>query len=189
MKLAFTIILISLFFSSNSAQNKSNKDSVLKDFRGIEWGASKIQVKSMVSDYYLQEFSGFGVEALCYKGTIAGFSARIDYNFNNDKLVDGLYSIESGPSFREDFISLKNYLINEYGKPDFKVATDTDSSSVWIKENNYGKYRGPEFYWSFNNGFVGLHAAKFKNDITITVLYVQGKTVEEFNRKYLVPLN
>jgi hypothetical protein len=188
MKLAFTLILISLFFSSNFAQNKSNKERVLKGFRGIEWGASKSKVKSNVKDYYLQEFYGFGVEALCYKGTIAGIDARIDYNFENNKLVDGLYSIKPESLFRENFRSLKNYLINEYGKPDFKVGTGTDSSSVWIKENNYGKFRGPEFYWSFKNGFVGLHASKFKDDITITVLYVQGKTIKEFNKENLVPL-
>ena len=188
MKLAFTIILISLFFSSNFSQDKPNKDKPLKGFRGIEWGTPKNKVKSIVQDYYLQSYSGFGIEALCYKGKIAGLETRIDYNFKNNKLVDGLYSIKSNSSFHQDFILLRDFLIKEYGKPDIKVGPDIDSASVWIKENNYGRYRGPELFWSFKNGFVGLHASRFKDDITINVLFVEGKTVEEFYKESLVPL-
>ncbi len=187
MKLVIKIILISLFFSSNFSQNKSNKERLLKSFRGIEWGISKTQVRSIVKEYYLQSYSGFGIEALCYKGSIAGIDSRIDFNFKDDKLVDGLYSINPNSSFKTVFKKLEEYLINEYGKPDFKVGPDIDSSSVWIKENDYGRYRGPELYWSFKNGFVGLHASRFKDDITINVLYVEGKTVEEFNNENLAP--
>ena len=188
MKLAFTLILISLFFSSGSPQNKSDKNKLLKGFRGVEWGASKHKVKSVVKDYYLQSFSGFGIEALSYKGRIAGIEARIDYNFKDNKLVDGLYSINPNSSFHKDFKVLRNFLIEQYGEPDTKAGPDIDSSSVWIKENNYGRFRGPELYWSFKNGFIGLHASKFKDDITITVIYVEGKTVEEFYKESLIQL-
>jgi len=77
MKLVITLILISLFSLSNFSQNKLSKERLLKDFRGIEWGTPKNKVKSIVKDYYLQEYSGFGIEALCYKGKIAGLEARI----------------------------------------------------------------------------------------------------------------
>jgi len=188
MKLVFTLILISLFLSSDFSQNKFNKNRLLSGFRGIEWGTAKNKVKSIVNDYYLQEYYGFGVEALCYKGKIAGLDARIDYNFKNNKLVDGVYSLNPNSSFRNDFITLKNYLIEEYGEPDIQVGPSIDSSSVWIKANNYGRFRGPELYWSFKNGFIGLHATKFKDEKTISVLYVFGKTVEEFYKESLVPL-
>jgi len=188
MKLVITLILISLFSLSNFSQNKLSKERLLKDFRGIEWGTPKNKVKSIVKDYYLQEYSGFGIEALCYKGKIAGLEARIDYNFKNNKLVDGLYSINPNSSFHKDFITLRDFLIKEYGKPEIKIGPDIDSSAVWKKENNYGRFRGPELYWSFKNGFIGLHASKFKDDITINVLYVEGKTVEEFYKESMVPL-
>ncbi len=187
MKLVFTVILISLFFSSILPQNRTAVSKTMPKFRGVEWGASIDKVKSTEREKYLQDYSGYGLKAVCYMGSIAGLDARIDYNFKDGKLFAGTYTLSPGSSFLSDFKELRSFLIQKYGKPDMKFGPGIDSSTVWIKENNYGRYRGPELYWKFKNGFVGLHSSRFKNDNTISILFVEGKTVEEFYNESLVP--
>ncbi len=174
-------ILLILILSISFSYPQNNKyERILKDFRGIPWNASKEDVKKNENAYYLQLFSGFGIEALSYKGKIAGLEARIDYTFRNNKLIEGSYSISSNSSFKSDFISLTEYLSKQYGKPDYMAGPLIHSDSVWIKENNYGKFRGPELYWKFKNGFIGLHSSRFRERITTTILFVYGKTIEEY---------
>ena len=47
---------------------------------------------------------------------------------------------------------------------------------------------GPSFYWVFKNGFIGLISQKFKEDITLTILFASDLTVDEYNSKNLVEL-
>ncbi len=47
---------------------------------------------------------------------------------------------------------------------------------------------GPSFYWEFKNGFIGLISQKFKEEITLTILFASDLTVDEYNSKNLVEL-
>jgi hypothetical protein len=49
-------------------------------------------------------------------------------------------------------------------------------------------YIGPSFYWVFQNGFIGLISQKFKEEITLTILFASDLTVDEYNSKNLVEL-
>ncbi len=155
---------------------------VLSGFRGIEWGSSMDKIKSAEPAPYMQSFHGFGIDALSYKGNIAGLDARIDYSFKVGKLFEGTYSIYPGDSFKPEFNKLKKYLIDNYGRPNYKAGLSIDIDSVWIKVTDYGEFKGPELYWKFKNGFIGLIASKFDNDITITVLYTNSQSIEEYGK-------
>ena len=160
----------------------------LPEFRNVKWGASLREVEEKETAHYLQKFSGFGIEALSYEGNIAGLDARIDYNFKNKKFTEGSYTIISKDTFREDFLILLSFLENHYGGPKFSSGPFYTSDSVWIKVNDYGMCMGPSFYWVFKNGFIGLISEKFKDEITLTILFAADITVCEYNSKNLVEL-
>ena len=176
------ILLLLIFFNEGTTllcQTKSSKE--LTGFRNVPWGSSIDEVKSKETESYLQSFEGFGIYALSYKSKIAGLSTRVDYTFKNGKLVEGSYSFKSGKSFKNDFNTVKNFLITEYNKPDFKAGPSIESDSVWIMVTKYGKYRGPELYWQFNNGFVALIASRFEDRITLAILYT-NESIQEYNK-------
>ena len=77
---------------------------------------------------------------------------------------------------------MQKSLISEYGKPSFEICSLIDSAFVWIQITKYGRYKGPELYWKFSNGFIALVASKFENDITFTILFSNSKSIEEYNR-------
>ena len=88
---------------------------------------------------------------------------------------------------RSAFKILQKTLIGEYGKPSFTVGPLIDSASVWIMVTKYGRYIGPELYWKFNNGFIALIASKFEDDVTITILYANNKSINEYNKEREIP--
>ena len=47
---------------------------------------------------------------------------------------------------------------------------------------------GPSIYWVFKDGFIGLISQKYKEEITLIVLYAYNTTVEEYNSKNAVEL-
>ncbi len=161
---------------------------VLPKFRNVKWDSSLNDVEEKETAHYLQTFSGFGIEALSYEGNIAGLDARIDYTFKNKKLTEGSYSIISNNTFREDFLILLSFLENRYGRPGYSSGPFYTSDSVWIKISDFGMYMGPSFYWVFKNGFIGLISEKFKEEITLTILFAYDLTVDEYNSKNLVEL-
>ena len=166
-----------------------SQTGILKDltgFRGIDWGSSLEKVKTTEKESYLQSFHGFGIDALSYSGSIAGLTARIDYSFKNGKLFEGTYIIYPEDEIRDDFKKLENHLIAEYGKPNFRAGESIHSDSIWEKVTPYGKYKGPELFWKFNNGFIGLIASKFENDVTITVLYSNYKSIKDFENDRII---
>ena len=158
----------------------------MSGFRGIEWGSSLDKVKSLETSTYMQSFHGFGIDALSYEGDIAGLDARIDYSFKDGELFEGTYSIYPGDLFKAEFNKLKKYLIDNYGRPNYKAGRSIDMDSVWIKVTDYGEFKGPELYWKFKNGFIALIASKFDEDITITVLYTNSKSIEEYGKDKLI---
>jgi hypothetical protein len=165
-------------------------DSILTlpEFRDVKWGSSLSDVEEKETARYLQTFSGFGIEALSYEGNIAGLDARIDYTFKNKKFTEGSYTVISKDTFREDFLTLLSFLQIRYGRPGYSSGPLYTSDSVWIKINDFGMYIGPSFYWVFQNGFIGLISQKFKEEITLTILFASDLTVDEYNSKNLVEL-
>ncbi len=155
----------------------------LSGFRNSKWGSTVNEIKASETEYYLQSFSGFGVYALSYTGRYAGLKTRIDYTFKDKKLVEGSYIFNPDGDVKRDFKELEKSLINEYGKPGFKAGTLIDSDSIWIPVTKYGRYKGPELYWKFKNGFIALIASKFENDITITILFSSSKSIKDYNKE------
>ncbi len=154
----------------------------LNGFRNAPWGSTIKDVKAGETENYLQSFEGFGIYVLSYQSRIAGLETRIDYTFKAGKLVEGSYSIEPAGYFKSDFNKLKNFLIADYGMPDFKAGPLIETDSVWIKITEYGSFKGPELYWQFDNGFVALVASKFEDEITLIVLFSNNKSIEEYNK-------
>lgn len=185
-KRIYLFILANILFVDCNILSQTVISGELKGFRGSVWGSSINKVRSTETESYLQSFQGFGIDALSYKGEIAGLTARIDYSFKDGKLFEGTYTINPVNEIRDDFNKLKIFLTDEYGKPNFKAGQSINSDSIWIKINDYGKYKGPELFWKFSNGFIGLIAVKFEDDITITVLYSKGNSIEEYGQDRII---
>jgi len=179
-------VLVNILFIESNILSQTVIPGDLKGFRGYNWGNSLDYVKSTETENYLQSFHGFGIDALSYKGKIAGLTARIDYSFKDGKLFEGTYTINPDDEIGNDFNKLKEYLSDEFGKPNFRAGPSINSDSFWIKINDYGKYKGPELFWKFSNGFIGLIAAKFEDDISITVLYSTSNSIEEYGQDRII---
>ena len=191
MKISRIILyFILIIYSSINLPGFSFTDSTtsLPEFRNVKWNSSLKEVKEKETAHYLQTFYGFGIEALSYKGKIAGLDTRIDYDFKNKKFTEGSYRIIADDDFKEDFLTLLNFLENQYGKPELRAGPLYTSDSVWIRTNDYGMFIGPSIYWVFKDGFIGLISQKYKEEITLIVLYAYNTTVEEYNSKNAVEL-
>jgi hypothetical protein len=152
----------------------------MPEFRNIAWGTSQENVRKQESAYYLQTFMGFGLVTLSFKDKLAGLETRVDYTFKGDKFTEGSYIIESGDSFKDDFIKLLDYLTHQYGRPEYRSGPQFTSDSIWVKRDNYKSFSGPSFYWKYKNGFIALISNKFGEDITITILYAYNSTIENY---------
>jgi hypothetical protein len=175
-----------IIFAINIVYCQTEERGALSRFRGAVWGSSIEDVKASEAAEYMQSFHGFGLDALSYKGHIAGLQARIDYSFKNGKLFEGAYSINTEEYFKDNFDKLKNFLTDNFGKPDFRAGRAIESDSVWIKVTDYGKFKGPELYWKFTDGFIALIASKFESEITLTVLYSKDKSIESYGKDRLI---
>ncbi|MFZ0452639.1 MAG: hypothetical protein WAM24_02750 [Ignavibacteriaceae bacterium] len=179
-------VLLNILLINPDILSQTVKQGKLEGFRGYSWGISIDYIKSTETGDYMQSFHGFGIDALSYKGEIAGLVARIDYSFKDGKLFEGTYTINPEDEIKNTFKKLEKYLIEEFGKPKFKAGKSINSDSIWIKISDLGKYKGPELFWKFSNGFIGLIAAKFEEDTTITVLYSNDKSIEEYGSDRLI---
>lgn len=178
----FWIILILFLPIFASGLQASQPDSLISlvEFRGIKWNSSIEDVRQQETSNYLQKFKGFGIEAISFTSEIDGLDVRIDYTFKHNKLVEGSYTIKSGKNYKDDFISLLKFVIRKYGNPKYRAGPLYNSGDFWVRENNYGMFRGPSLYWKFQNGFIALLSEKQDENITITILFVDGKTIEEY---------
>lgn len=184
---AVIFLILSLFsFSAFPQLNKSGTGG-LNGFRGIPWGAPKDTVKIKETNEYLQSFKGFGIESISYRGTVSGLDCRIDYTFREGKLTEGMYSLVPQGSLRDDFKLLYEYLSGSYGMPRYMSGRSINDAEIWIKKNNYGRFQGPALYWIFNNGFIALQAARFKDDIKINIIFAAGKNIAEYGSDNIVP--
>lgn len=162
-----------------------SKDSieVLNGFRNFEWGTSTEYVEKNEPLPLLQSFEGFGIYALSYEGKIAGHSARIDYTFRDNKLVEGSYVIKDVKNFAKVFNDVQAYVVDSYGEPDFWSNTLINSDSLWIQVDSTENYRGPELYWKFANGFISLLLKKFEAKVSLYLLHVWEKSISDYGRE------
>jgi len=174
------IIILSSVFSTTFPKSPLDSTKVIPEFRNIPWESSPDKVKDLESAYYLQKFLGFGVETCSFKDEFAEIDTRIDYTFKNDKLVEGSYIIKPDDSFNNYFTTLLARLTNDYGKPEFRSGPLYTEENPWIKENDFGSFFGPSFYWSFKNGFISLISQKFEDDITIIILFAYDSSIEKY---------
>ncbi|MFC2085433.1 hypothetical protein ACFLS9_10270 [Bacteroidota bacterium] len=182
MKLLYLLIILLSVSQSKNISAQDNAEQQLDGFRNIKWNSSIKDVKSQETETYLQTFSGFGKYTISYISEIIDLKTRIDYSFEENKLIEGSYVIESDLSeFLEKYINLREFLIKEYGLPDYYSGTKINSDSNWVKETEYGKYKGPELYWAFSKGFICLHGSRFEEDVTITILYAHDKSIFEYS--------
>ena len=166
----------------------SQFDHELSGFRHISFGSSPAEVKSREPAPSLQSFSGWGIYALSFQGRFAGTKARIDYTFIENKLIEGSYIIEPGDEFREVFQVCREEISEEYGKPNSWAVADIKQESIWKKINDFGLYEGPQLFWLFSKGFIALHTSKFKQKITITVLFSGREGVGDYNVESLIEI-
>jgi hypothetical protein len=161
----------------------------IPEFRNIQWGTSQENVRKQESAYYLQTFMGFGLVTLSFRDKLAGLETRVDYTFKNGNFTEGAYIIKSGDSFKNDFIKLLDYLTDQYGRPEYRSGPQFTSDSIWVKKDNNRSLSGPAFYWNYKNGFIGMISSKFEEDITITILYAYGTSIENYVENNGVELN
>ena len=163
----------------------SSPDSnrTLDGFRNIPWGASMGEVRGKEKAQYLQRFEGFDITAISFKDNIAGIEARIDYTFKDDKLTEASYIINAGDFYKRDFVELLKFVVQKFGQPEYRSGKGYNEDSVWVKENEYGSFSGPSYYWEFKNSFIALISQKFKDEITIMVLFVNGSSIGEYAKK------
>ena len=183
MKKIIALLFIFSQFYSNQNNTQSKK---LPKFRSFDWNSNIEFVKENEEASYLQSFSGFGVFALSYKGKFENYSSRIDYTFKNDSLAECSYTIECG-NFFEDFIKIRNSLITELGSPSFWAKSKIIFNNVWVKKNDFGTFYGPELYWQYDDGFVGMLSEKSTDGTTITIIYLHQQTIQDYGVQTVNP--
>ena len=184
----FNVGILFCFVSDLPANALSDSTKSLPEFRSIKWESSAEHIIKQEKAKYLQSFSGFGTEAISFKDKIEGLDARIDYVFKENKLIEASYTVVFEDTFRSNFKTLLNFLENQFGAPVYRSGLLYTSDSLWIKISKAGLYIGPSLYWVFKNGFIGLISEKFREEISISVLYAYDRTIEVYNEQNLVNL-
>lgn len=178
-------ILFFVIGSNLYSQVQTLVDSI-PNFRGIEWGQSIEGVRSLELAKYDQSYIGFGVYILTYHGNHLNYDSKIDYVFEEDVLKEAFYTIET-KLFTETFESIKEHYINRFGRPNYWSSSHPDATINWVFESEEDYCRGPEIYWEFCNGFLGIISEKYKASITITILFVHNKTIEDYGKFVVYP--
>jgi hypothetical protein len=179
--LLIQIIIFPLFIYSQT-------DSVLSGFRNSPFGSSPNEVMSRETAPSLQSFSGWGIYALSFEGKFVGRDARIDYTFVDNKLIEGSYILDPEDDYLNTFLDCREIISKVYGKPNKWAVTEIDQDVIWHKLSNLGLYEGPQLFWLFNKGFIVLHSSKFKNKITVTVLFSSRNDISDYNAKSLLDI-
>jgi len=170
------------------AQNNTLMYDSLRGFNGFTWGNSSQFIRNEETSKYMQTSLGFSRSVVSFSDEIEGFDSRIDYVFKEDELIEGSYTFNNVEDIQTIFSTMQEMLRNKYGKPDFWATAHINSKNIWKRVNNYGLFRGPELYWQFENGFIVLHSSKYVEDITLSIIYVHNKTIEQFSEDNLLPV-
>ena len=133
-----TVILVTTF--NSQAQNQ-----ILNHFRNFVWGSSPELVKKGESAELLQTSEGFGEYVLTYADEFAGLQVRLDYIFTDKLLSSGTYTYKPSDNFRKFFIHFFADLQKIEGSPNFHAGPDINQNNFWIKDGDYGMFKGPEY--------------------------------------------
>lgn len=91
------------------------------DFRQVNWGMSKEEVRAVEKQEPADEDIGGVQETFAYKTKISSFDSYLGYIFVNNKLSGAGYYIQQEHVNQNDYIDdynkLKDLLIQKYGKP------------------------------------------------------------------------
>ena len=150
------------------------------DFRQATWGMTVKQVKEAEKSAKLDgELPGL----LSYDGEIAGIRAWILYLFDEDKLVRGIYSIEtSQDTIIKDYETIRAFMLKQYGEPaevkmgpkDEMFTGDLDPGNP---EDLYSlvlrKSISPETIWETGRTRIYLQLIEKDGRVAITIGYVQ----------------
>jgi hypothetical protein len=183
-RMILVISMVALFNSEDKSQN-SNKYEYLPEFRGSKWGLTVSNIREIEKEPYLQTTIGFGQKIVSFEGEIAGFRARIDYVFKENKLVEGMYQVKAD-SFKNVFESLKEFYIDKLDYPVYWSVSHPNTEIQWKGDEN-GLCRGPEIYWEYLDGFIAIISEKYKGEFTISILYVHEKTIADYGKYVLFP--
>lgn len=118
------------------------------DFRNVNWGMTKIEVKQSEGQRKVQNENG---KSLIYVDTIANQTFGVIYNFVNNKLYSsGYMSLEKHTNenlYIIDYEKMKELLINKYGKPsDRWWNTNKEyNEMIWIDD----LYKNKSNEWGF----------------------------------------
>lgn len=179
-------IIVILFLVGNLySQEPTQLDSIPK-FRSIDWGESVESVRNLELSEYDQAYIGFGVYILTFHDKHLGYESKIDYVFEEDELVEAFYTIEA-ETFEETYNIIKENYINKFGRPNYWSSAHPDASIKRVFESEEEYCRGPEIYWEFCNGFLGIISERYKQSITITILFVHNKTIDEYGKFVVYP--
>ncbi|MFC2133588.1 hypothetical protein ACFLR4_04790 [Bacteroidota bacterium] len=153
----------------------------LTDFRGFNWGSSIENVRRNEDAFFTQSFEGFGKYVLSFNGEYFERRASINYTFVMDSLKQGSYVFEMDlDEFVEEFKDIQLRLKQLYGSPRFRSGPLITSDSLWIPVTLYNTFRGPQLYWKFDNGFIGIISERDEDEVSITVLFVGNRSIEEY---------
>ena len=178
------IILILTLCEALYSQN-SGKLEYMPKFRECEWGEKFVDVRANEVETYLQTTYGFGQKILSYTTKIAGYKARVDYVFKDERLVEGIYEIKVD-SFEVAFDEIRQFYIEKLDYPVYWSGSHPLTKTNW-KGNENGLCRGPEIYWEYFDGFIAIVAEKYKQEITISILYVYDKTIVDYGKYVVFP--
>ena len=175
----FLYVFITFFFVFNSI----NAQKQLEGFRNFKWNVTPEEIRENEDARFMQTFEGFDIYAISYRDKFADERARIDYTFKENKLVEGSYQFTFDEDVEEKFIKIRDELISKNGKPNFWAIKKITDEHIWVRETNLGSSRGPELYWQFDNGFIGIQTSSYKEEYTITIIYVSNKTLDQYRNQ------
>lgn len=105
------IIMCSLFVIT------FNSWAIGPDFRNVNWGMTPEEVQQKENlDLIIED-----TETLMYRTSLASIDCYLFYGFTDKKLCSAMYSMDKDHvnqnQYVEDFLKLKNLLIQKYGSP------------------------------------------------------------------------
>jgi len=158
MKQIFTTAILILTCSLVFGQTET-------DFRKVNWGMSKSEVKQVETSELVQEETN----SLAYRTDLAGFNALAGYIFAGDKLTRGKYVLLEDHSNKNDFISdykkLKELLTKKYGNPD-------KDETIW--KNDLYKDDYEDWGTAISIGHL-IYYSTWKTERTELTLYLSGE--------------
>jgi len=178
------IITLSLLLAGNGLAEGN------ADFREVSWGMSQDQVKKTESSSLLTgEMPGIQI----YEGEINGIKASIFYLFDQDKLVRGIYSIETGEqdTIVKDYETVRTFMLKQYGEPaEEKMGLEKELSTDNLNPNDpddlytlvLQKYLKPEIIWKKEGTRIYLRLTEKDGMVAVMIDYIPENFFHEGNK-------